>query len=242
MIKFFRKIRQQLLTENKFSKYLLYAIGEIVLVVIGILIALSINNWNQKRLSHKQLISVYERIVIEMDYDIGQLKSTVTYYDSLEYVYKKVINDSITPALFDDGLSRIITGRFASTTLSKTGVNQLKQLDVKDSLSLGVIAIYDFMELRLINYYEKRINEETERMVDIFIDKYAWYPEWMSKTILQNNSSAELQDYFLTSSEYKHRVINNYQLRYVNYLGTIKQLIPALEEMKKELEIVIKKG
>ncbi len=51
MIKFFRKIRQKLLTENKFSKYLLYAIGEIVLVVIGILIALSLNNWNgdQKR-------------------------------------------------------------------------------------------------------------------------------------------------------------------------------------------------
>jgi len=50
MIKFFRKIRQQLLTENKFSKYLLYAIGEIVLVVIGILIALQINNWNIERL------------------------------------------------------------------------------------------------------------------------------------------------------------------------------------------------
>ena len=49
MIKFFRRIRQQLLTENKFSKYLLYAIGEIVLVVIGILIALQINNWNEKR-------------------------------------------------------------------------------------------------------------------------------------------------------------------------------------------------
>ena len=49
MIKFFRKIRQRLLTENKFSKYLLYAIGEIVLVVIGILIALSINNWNENK-------------------------------------------------------------------------------------------------------------------------------------------------------------------------------------------------
>jgi len=47
MIKFFRKIRQQLLTENKFSKYLLYAIGEIVLVVIGILIALQIDNANE---------------------------------------------------------------------------------------------------------------------------------------------------------------------------------------------------
>jgi hypothetical protein len=49
MIKFFRKIRQKLLSENKFSKYLLYAIGEIVLVVIGILIALQINNWNESR-------------------------------------------------------------------------------------------------------------------------------------------------------------------------------------------------
>jgi hypothetical protein len=43
MIKVFRKIRQKMLTENKFGKYLLYAIGEIILVVIGILIALQIN-------------------------------------------------------------------------------------------------------------------------------------------------------------------------------------------------------
>ena len=49
MIKFFRKIRQRLLSENKFSKYLIYAIGEIILVVIGILIALGINNWNENR-------------------------------------------------------------------------------------------------------------------------------------------------------------------------------------------------
>ena len=49
MIKFFRKIRQKLLSENKFSKYLIYAIGEIILVVIGILIAVSINNANTYR-------------------------------------------------------------------------------------------------------------------------------------------------------------------------------------------------
>jgi hypothetical protein len=54
MIKFFRKIRQKLLTENKFSKYLLYAIGEIVLVVIGILIALAINNSNQNRITREK--------------------------------------------------------------------------------------------------------------------------------------------------------------------------------------------
>ncbi|NKI30423.1 DUF6090 family protein [Croceivirga thetidis] len=57
MIKFFRRIRQKLLSENKFSKYLIYALGEIVLVVIGILIALQINNWNltqQDRNTEKQ--------------------------------------------------------------------------------------------------------------------------------------------------------------------------------------------
>ncbi|OIQ36705.1 MAG: hypothetical protein BM563_10340 [Bacteroidetes bacterium MedPE-SWsnd-G1] len=52
MIKFFRKIRQQLLNEGKTSKYFKYAIGEIVLVVIGILIALQINTWNQERLNN----------------------------------------------------------------------------------------------------------------------------------------------------------------------------------------------
>ena len=49
MIKFFRHIRKSLLMENKTGKYLKYAIGEIILVVIGILIALSINNWNEER-------------------------------------------------------------------------------------------------------------------------------------------------------------------------------------------------
>ncbi|MCA0133814.1 DUF6090 family protein [Winogradskyella alexanderae] len=49
MIKFFRKIRQDLLMENKTGKYFKYAIGEIILVVIGILIALQINNWNENR-------------------------------------------------------------------------------------------------------------------------------------------------------------------------------------------------
>tara|TARA_B100000795_G_C22750722_1_gene419308 strand:- start:690 stop:872 length:183 start_codon:yes stop_codon:yes gene_type:complete len=49
MIKFFIKIRQKLLTENNFGKYFIYAIGEIILVVIGILIAIQINNWNDSQ-------------------------------------------------------------------------------------------------------------------------------------------------------------------------------------------------
>jgi len=49
MIKFFRKIRKNLLNEGKATRYFKYAIGEIILVVIGILIALRINNWNETK-------------------------------------------------------------------------------------------------------------------------------------------------------------------------------------------------
>ena len=64
MIKFFRKIRRQLLTENKFSKYLIYAIGEIVLLVIGILIALQINNQNEDRKNQKW-VTIYKSALIK---------------------------------------------------------------------------------------------------------------------------------------------------------------------------------
>jgi len=51
MIPFFRKIRKKMADDNKPLKYMRYAIGEILLVVIGILIALSINNWNEQKKS-----------------------------------------------------------------------------------------------------------------------------------------------------------------------------------------------
>ena len=74
MIKFFRKVRQKLLTENKFSKYLLYAIGEIVLVVIGILIALQINNWNQKKQEQTSLSEYLTSISQNIKVDIENLE------------------------------------------------------------------------------------------------------------------------------------------------------------------------
>lgn len=54
MAKIFRNIRQKLLVENRVTRYLLYALGEIILVVIGILIALQINNWNEFRKERKR--------------------------------------------------------------------------------------------------------------------------------------------------------------------------------------------
>ena len=62
MINFFRKIRQRLLIQNRFSRYLIYAIGEIFLVVIGILLALRINNWNQERQALKEEVAITKNI------------------------------------------------------------------------------------------------------------------------------------------------------------------------------------
>lgn len=79
MIKLFRKIRQRMLTENKFSKYLLYAIGEIILVVIGILIALSINNWNEDRKSRKQEVKYLKNLQTDIVLEIQNNDSLINY-------------------------------------------------------------------------------------------------------------------------------------------------------------------
>ncbi len=80
MIKFFRRIRKTLLNENKFSKYLIYAIGEIILVVIGILIALQINNWSEeKKLAKKELyfLEGIRNDLVSDTMQINQLKKGV---------------------------------------------------------------------------------------------------------------------------------------------------------------------
>ena len=84
MIKFFRKIRQNLIMQNKTSKYFKYAVGEIILVVLGILIALQLNTWNQNRQDRiqeqqilVQLLNEYENNLIQINQKILIRNETV---------------------------------------------------------------------------------------------------------------------------------------------------------------------
>ena len=77
MIKFFRKIRKKLADDNKPVKYFRYAIGEILLVVIGILIALSINNWNIQQIEQNEERNYLTRLVQDLKWDINELKAVV---------------------------------------------------------------------------------------------------------------------------------------------------------------------
>ena len=84
MIKFFRKIRQNMIKENRVSKYILYAIGEIILVVIGILIALQINNWkeeNSNRALEKQMMS---NLNSEFRNNLSKIQESIIQYKQTE--------------------------------------------------------------------------------------------------------------------------------------------------------------
>lgn len=76
MLKIFRRVRQSMITQNRVSKYLLYAIGEIILVVIGILIALQINNWNEERKAKQIESSFFQNVLLDLEKD----KEKMEYY------------------------------------------------------------------------------------------------------------------------------------------------------------------
>ncbi|PTM07761.1 MAG: hypothetical protein DA407_09935, partial [Bacteroidetes bacterium] len=80
MLKFFRKIRKEKLSDNRFGKYLLYAIGEIVLVVIGILIALNLNNRNEQRKTEAKVEIIFGEIMEELISDIEETEMPMEYF------------------------------------------------------------------------------------------------------------------------------------------------------------------
>lgn len=75
MIKFFRHIRQRLLSQNKFSKYMFYALGEIILVVVGILIALQINNANDQRKAREKELNYLRNITADLKINIAEMNN-----------------------------------------------------------------------------------------------------------------------------------------------------------------------
>jgi hypothetical protein len=90
MIKFFRKIRYDLMEKNKTGKYLKYAIGEIVLVVIGILIALSINNWNENQKAKKNEVDLINSLKKELVENIEHLNTVRNYNNNYKNTSKEV--------------------------------------------------------------------------------------------------------------------------------------------------------
>ena len=100
-MKFLQRIRRKLLEEGNLKRYLIYASGEILLVMIGILLALQVNNWNEERKTHIQDLEFLNNLKVELAVDISSFKERKSYYQT--------INDNIknTIQLFERGDSNL---------------------------------------------------------------------------------------------------------------------------------------
>ena len=125
MIKFFRRFRKQLLDGHRFRKYLLYALGEIILVVLGILIALSINNWNTKRLDKVEEKVILENLLNEFVINLTDLEVTITNREKGLNANRELLalmNTDIGKISTDNLDSLIGISRYITTYEPKTGV------------------------------------------------------------------------------------------------------------------------
>lgn len=166
MIKFFRITRKNLLNEGKTSKYLKYAIGEIVLVVIGILIALQINNWNQNRINNIEEQDYYCKFLddVRQDYDMltiemEKAKERLHHSNKLLQNLQKEHTDL---AELSNDMKLAVSRINSNLQPTKTAFE-----DLKSSGSLKIIRD-DNLKKKLANYYAN-----AQGIMNVINDNYA---------------------------------------------------------------------
>ena len=178
MIKFFRKIRQKLLSENRVSKYLIYAIGEIFLVVIGILLALQINNWNEENKTYIKQRSYLALVKSEMSNNLDALQiEKQRLSGTLEGLRQMVflsdqstaeINEKEVSASWGKAFSQTIRFKYengALTELISSGVlKEIKNDSIRNILaSWGGITQKVFIQENEVNSYVQKGNNYIEK-------------------------------------------------------------------------------
>ncbi len=161
MIKIFRQIRKTLWHENKFSKYLIYAIGEIILVVIGILIAISINNWNEIRKMNEQEQKHFIKILADLKIDSISIEKTLTAFRNYQDLYYRLYDEIKGNASYDStieyGMLRF-TPSFNSVLANDQSmvdkvINENVRLNLSEYLrrekNIFVLGIDQFMDLQI---------------------------------------------------------------------------------------------
>jgi hypothetical protein len=156
MIKFFRKIRKRLLTENKLKKYLLYAIGEIVLVVIGILIALQLNNWNEVQKLKKLEKEYYCRLLEDAVLDIEQINDLITSAQDRLMASNRAIRVLLqpTPSKVEVGTEIYLATK---AIYSDFKPNNSAFEDLKSGANLNIIS--DKSVIKALNQYFNKVEE-----------------------------------------------------------------------------------
>ena len=155
MLHLFRKIRYRLAEDNQFLKYSRYAIGEIVLVVIGILIALQINNWNEERIQSKELDDLLKSISSAIESDVKYLDLVRTgreiISNDVDSIFQTYIDQKIQSLTYDDYAFMANTFNDLNTTIyHQPNTSSFEAL--KNSIYLSKLQGSD-IELLLHTYY-----------------------------------------------------------------------------------------
>lgn len=191
MIKFFRRIRHSFVSDlpaskarNKFSRYLIYAIGEIILVVIGILIALQVNNWNNSRLERKKEQTILLNLRSDFNENIAEYnriyKSSIDSYKSSLELLEIIKGDSkINPSEIEKLLNSIIND-FYSLDLNAASIDEIK--------SSGSLNILEDAELRKQISKWSFMVDDTEDDIEIYYDYLFKFliPSLTNKSVLRN--------------------------------------------------------
>ena len=240
MIKFFRRFRQQLLSENKFSKYLVYAIGEIILVVIGILIALQINNWNEGSKERQQEYKLLKQLKTDLTENETEIKDLIK-----EIKVNKWAMDSILKRLKRSNNPKIgayitFIHRNSFFNNSNSGYkilgNGMSKLISNDSLLNSILQLYekDFPNIKI---RENLMNSKIENQI---------YPLTNQLFKINPNVSIRLKEFDAVASEIYtpldyEALSNNHQ--YINSLlqlnKTVETRLTYLPETEKKLAKVI---
>lgn len=194
MIKFFRHIRQQLISENKTGRYLKYAIGEIVLVVIGILMALQINNWNTDRIAKKQENTILLELQAEYQGKMEELNQKVNLRNFMMDNSYKVLT-YINEADYElnlDSLNTYLGGIFLTPTFDAS--NSVTE----ELINSGKLYIVSNKKLRnKITGWKAQIDklkEEEDVVVKLIDNLYAskffhYYPQNLIKSPFTDSNS-----------------------------------------------------
>ena len=228
MIKFFRRIRQRLLSENNFSKYLIYAIGEIVLVVIGILIALQINNWNQRRLEHSKeqiyLTNIKRDLQLQLQLIEAQLEREESYINEtlpiLDSYYKH--REIIVDSTFTLYLSKVTERRtFIKTDPTYTDLISSGNIDILKDIAF---------KNKLIEYYQNlaRIEKITQSN-NIYLNDQIYFSEIIKLIYFDNGPMPEANELTDISNEILNKKEN--KLRLINLVNFRKHLAEGSRDL-----------
>lgn len=223
MLRFFRKIRQRFFISKKFAQYVLYAIGEIILIVVGIMIALQLDNSNEKRKENAEIVENLTELKSELESNISKVHGILRFYnnrDSLirQHLCKTISREDIKST---NDLRRqwvLITSNFVApldrVALDKV-LSDLENLPEElGNLKNGVRyfdAKYEEIDLDYKEYYEVASGEDDYRAKNL-----NWYREtWRWDKPLEEEVYAKVLDYLFDDPHYQNQLYTYW--KHVNF-------------------------